>query len=179
MFSYEGAGRKLILALKHGDRSDLAPILGGWAMRAARDLVDGAEIIAPIPLHWTRRLKRRRNQSADIARWLAGKAGPRAKYMPRLLQRTRQTSSQDGKDRAARVANVQGAMKLARPTDVARKRVLIVDDVMTTGATLNEAARLCRDAGAADVCILVLALVIRDDSYYMPDLTEDEAHETG
>jgi predicted amidophosphoribosyltransferase len=176
VFCYEGGGRKMILALKHADRQDLLPMLAGWAARKGRFLLERADVIAPVPLHWTRRLKRRTNQAADLARHLAG-AGPA--YVPRLLIRTRATGNQGGKDRAARTANVLGAFAPGPGAAIAGKRVLLVDDVMTTGATLSEAAHVCRAAGAHHVDVLVLALVMRDEHAYMRALNKDEDHEAG
>jgi predicted amidophosphoribosyltransferase len=174
-FRYEGPGRRLVLGLKHGDRLDTVPMLGAWALRAGRDLVEGADLIAPVPLHWTRRLKRRANQSAELARWLTRAAGKPAAYAPRLLLRPRRTPSQDGKDRAARAANLEGALSLG--PEAARlpgSRVLLIDDVLTTGATLNEAARLVRAGGASGVDVLVLALVVRDEFAYVGPTVDRE-----
>ncbi len=178
-FRYEGTGRRLVLGLKHGDRLDMVPMLGGWLLRAGRELVAGADIIAPVPLHWTRRLKRRANQSAELARWLArarGAAGDAGGvYAPRLLLRTRRTPVQDGKGREARAANVEGAFALGPDAgSLQGKRVLLIDDVLTTGATLGAAARLCRQAGARGVDVLVLALVMREEFAYLPPSAQDE-----
>lgn len=177
-FRYEGPGRRLVLGLKHGDRLDTVPMLGSWLLRAGRPLVDDADLIAPVPLHWTRRLKRRANQSAELARWLAGASGKREAYAPRLLLRMRRTASQDGKNRAGRVANVEGALRLGYGAgEMAGRRVLLIDDVLTTGATLDAAARLCLRGGARAVDILVLALVARDELPYLPGATGNDAGE--
>lgn len=167
VFRYEGAGRELVLSLKHADRMDLVPMLGEWSLRAADDLVRDADLIAPIPLHWTRRLKRRANQSAELARCIARLAGSRRAYAPRLLVRRRKTGSQDGRDRDGRIANLSDALVPGPDRRMAGARVLLVDDVLTTGATLAEATRVCLSAGAARVDILVLALVIREGSAYI------------
>lgn len=174
-FRYEGTGRRLVLGLKHGDRLDMVPMLGGWLLRAGRPLVDRADVIAPVPLHWTRRLKRRANQAAELARWLARARDKPAAYAPRLLLRTRRTSVQDGKGREAREANVDGAFAAGPEAErLDGRRVLLVDDVLTTGATLNAAARLCRAAGARSVDVLVLALVMREEFPYLPPSGRDE-----
>ena len=174
-FQYTETGRRLVLALKHGDRLDLAPMLGGWAFRAGRELVSGADLVAPVPLHWSRRLKRRANQAAVLAASICRKASRREAYAPRLLLRTTRTESQDGKNRAARTANISGAFVPGPDAaNLANKRVLLVDDVLTTGATLNEAARICLQNGAASVDILVLALVVSEEYPYMVAAPEDE-----
>lgn len=168
VFRYQGTGRQLVLNLKHGDRQDLLPMLAGWAARKGAFLLDRADIIAPVPLHWQRRLKRRTNQAADLARHLSRRIAHSApQFAPRLLVRTRSTGSQGGKDRDQRIANVAGAFALGPNADIAGKSVLLIDDVMTTGATLNGAAQTCLLAGAARVDILVLALVTRDDDAYI------------
>lgn len=178
VFRYEGAGRRLVLGLKHGDRLDTVAMLGAWALRSGRPLVEEADLIAPVPLHWTRRIKRRGNQSAHLARWLAGAAGRGGSYAPRLLRRIRRTPSQDGKSREERHANLRGALTLAPDASINGRQVLLVDDVLTTGATLNAATSLCLKAGARSVDILVLALVIRDRAAYIATGTEDEVHES-
>lgn len=180
VFRYDGTGRRLVLALKHGDRLDLVPMLGAWMLRAGRDLIENADLIAPVPLHWTRRLKRRMNQSAELARWLA--SGSNARFAPRLLLRTRRTPVQDGKNRAARAENVADAF-VPGPgiRNVQGRRVLLIDDVLTTGATLDECARLCLAGGARAVDVLVLALVVPDEFAYLSPMLkpgEDDGQES-
>lgn len=158
---YAGSGRKLVLALKHGDRLDLAPALAGWIKTPARDLLACADIIAPVPLHRSRFFRRRFNQSAELARNLTGFST--AKYAPDLLLRHRKTPSQDGLNRAARFDNQRGAFTANRRFNMAQKSVLLVDDVMTTGATLSACAEACYAADAKNVDIVVLARVERGD----------------
>lgn len=171
VFAYQGAGRRLILGFKHGDRLDIVPMLAAWMHRAGRNLVDEADLILPVPMHWTRRLARRFNQSAELARALTREAGCPDRFAPTLLDRARRTGSQDGRDRAARAENVANAFALRRGAGqrLRGRRVLLIDDVLTTGATLDACARLCRGAQAGTVDILVLALVSFDEAPYLRD----------
>lgn len=177
VLTYGGTGRRLVLALKHGDRLDMVPMLGRWAARAGGELIAAADLAVPVPLHWTRRVRRRFNQSAEIARAALGAAGRPGIYAPDLLMRSRRTASQDGRDRAGRAANVAGAIALAPGAQarVAGRRVLLFDDVMTTGATLSAAASALKAAGAAGVDAIVIALVPapRDDYFVATDISEE------
>lgn len=153
---YGGVGRQVVLQLKHGDRLDIAPTLARWIARAAPDLLARADIVAPVPLHWTRLFRRRANQSAELVRALAPE-----RAQPDLLTRTRMTLSLDGRNRQERAAILDGAIALRASADVTGQRILLVDDVLTTGATLGACARALNAAGAAEVNVAVLARVVR------------------
>lgn len=162
--AYSGAGRQMILALKHGDRTDLAPALGGWIARAVRPIAAPPPdlLVVPVPLHWRRLAARRYNQSALLAAAVAHRLG--AAHCPDLLLRVRPTPALEGHNRAARHETLAGAIT-PHPRRGARaqgRAVLLIDDVMTTGATLSAAAEACRAAGAARVDVGVLARVAPD-----------------
>jgi predicted amidophosphoribosyltransferase len=151
-----------VLALKHGDRHDVIRPAAKWLARAAAPLLQPGTVLAPVPLHWTRMLRRRYNQSALLVQALARETGQ--PHCLDLLHRTRRTQTLKGLDRAARHAMLSDAIRVnpARRALIMDRPVLIVDDVMTSGATLSAAAQAAFAAGAQDVCILTLARVAKD-----------------
>jgi ComF family protein len=159
---YDEESRRLVLAFKHGDRLHLAPALGRWMRRAGGALVAEADIVVPVPLHWTRLFARRYNQAAVLAHELARSGGPAVGAD--WLVRRRRTPSQGKRNALGRQRNVAGAFALRRGRDVAGKRVLLIDDVFTTGATVEACARVLLRAGAAQVDVLTLARTVREES---------------
>lgn len=158
---YDEASKPLILRFKHADRTESAPAFAAWLGRVGGDLVAEADLLAPVPLHWTRLLARRYNQAAMLSRELGRLTGKPA--IQDLLVRKRRTPSQGGLGRAGRESNVAGAFGL-NPRHGARlrdRRVLLVDDVLTTGATAAACARTLRRAGASAVDVLTLARVVK------------------
>ena len=160
---YDEASRGLLLGFKHGDRIDWAQTFGRWLARAGADLLAEADVVAPVPLHRWRLARRRYNQSALLAQAIARATGLPAAVD--LLVRTRWTGSQRGGS-SARLANVAGAFAVRARwrADLAGRRVVLVDDVLTTGATVEACARVLRRAGAARVDVLTLARVVRPAS---------------
>ncbi len=156
---YDDGSRPLVLSFKHGDRLHAAGAYGGWLARAGKELLADADLVAPVPLHWGRLFRRRYNQAALLAQALSRQAG--VPTMPDLLVRRRATPTQGGLDRLGRHRNVKGAFALRAGQTVAGRRVVLVDDVLTTGATLAECARVLIRAGAARVDVLTLARVVK------------------
>ena len=159
---YHGNGRKMVLALKHGDRHEVARAAGPWLARVAKPLVTPRTLIAPIPLHWTRLLGRRFNQSALLAQSLARVL--QLPCCPDLLERHNRTQSLEGLGRDARFKTLQDSMRVtARHADMVDGRpVLLVDDVMTSGATLGAAAEALLSSHSGDIHVVTLARVAKD-----------------
>ena len=159
---YRDRGRKMVLALKHGDRTEVARPAARWLMRAGLPLLTPETLLVPVPLHWRRLLRRRYNQAAELAKALARAGGQ--EWVPDALVRTERTPVLDGLGREARFAALGRAIR-PHPRQGIRlkdRTVLLVDDVMTSGATLAAAAEAVRGAGAARVDVLVLARVAKE-----------------
>jgi ComF family protein len=159
---YDDASKASILALKHADRLELAPGLSRWLVRAGRPLLEAADMIVPVPLHRSRLWWRRYNQSAELARAVGRVTGKPLE--PLALVRRRATPSQGAMASAkARRRNMLGAFAISSAGAAAVKgsNVLLVDDVMTTGATVEACARALKRAGASHVAVLTLARVVR------------------
>lgn len=156
---YDDASRSLILRYKHGDHQAFAPLFAKWIGRAAAPLIEQADVIVPVPLHPLRLLKRRFNQAAEIARPLARQTG--LDYLPDSLRRIHPTASQGGRSALARRRNVAKAFAVpaSHVERIKGQRILLVDDVFTTGATAEACARSLLKAGAASVHLAVIARV--------------------
>ncbi len=156
---FDGAARQLVHGLKYRDHLELVRWMAAWMVRAGGDVLADAEVIVPVPLHWRRLWRRRFNQSALLARAIASKTSKPAAL--EAVRRVRPTRNQVGLGEKARADNVRGAFRVDvdRRIEIAGKRVLIVDDVYTTGATMKAVTRALQRSGASAVDALVFARV--------------------
>ncbi len=158
---YDGVARELVHGLKYGDRIELAETMGAWMAREGADLLADANLLVPVPLHWFRLWRRRFNQAAALADVIGKKTGVPVGF--ETLKRVKATRPQVGLTRTERAANLEKAFaihEVDRPLIVGR-RIVLIDDVMTTASTGNVAARTLIKAGAASVDLLVFALVAK------------------
>jgi len=159
---YRDTGRKIVLGLKHGDRQEMARPAGLWMANMMRGKVAPDTLVVPVPLHWMRLLKRRYNQSALLAKAVAGNLG--LDWCPDALVRVRRTASLEGLTRGERFKTLDNAISPhpRRGKLLAGRPVLLIDDVMTTGATLIACTTACLEAGSGPVRVLTLARAAKD-----------------
>ncbi len=157
---HDGVARKLVHGLKYRDRTELAIMMAAWMQRAGEEHLAQCDGILPVPLHWTRFARRKFNQSAELARHLANLSGK--PLLPSTLKRVKRTSRQVGLTAKGRQDNVRAAFSIVpgHEPEVFGKRLVLVDDVHTTGATVSSAAAVLKRAGAAEVTVLTFALAI-------------------
>jgi ComF family protein len=161
--SYTGVARRMAQGLKYNDRTDLAPWMARWMLRAGAELIADADLVVPVPLHPRRFLWRRFNQSAELGRAVAALSG--LAFETDVVVRRRSTRQQVGLGRGERDANVRGAFAVpaAARERIRDRRVLVIDDVYTTGATVSAVARSLKRAGASAVDVLTFARVLPED----------------
>jgi ComF family protein len=162
---YDDVASGLVHRLKYGDRLDLAATMGRWMARAGRDLIEGAEgadALVPVPLHWRRLWGRRFNQAAELAQAIAATRPSPLPVLCGVLKRVRATPQQVGLSRSERAVNVQGAFAVTDEgkAAIAGKRLILIDDVLTSGATVDTCVRVLLRAGAGNVDVLVFARVV-------------------
>lgn len=157
---YDEFSKALILRFKYGDRQDIAPVLADWMMRAGQTLMRDADLIMPVPLHWSRLFARRFNQSAVLAKRIAFLSD--LTFDPISLRRIRRTPSQGAMKFRQRQRNVKGAFAIddKSASCVKDKGIILVDDVLTTGATAESCAKMLLNSGARHVDVLTAARVV-------------------
>ena len=165
--AYSGVARRMVQGLKFYDRTDLAPWMAQWMLRAGAELIADAEIIVPVPLHWRRFFWRQYNQSAELARAISSLSG--VPFAPMAVRRIRRTRQQIGLGKHEREDNVRAAFVVPPEAeiDIRGRRVLVVDDVYTSGATVAAVTRALDKGGASAVDVLTFARVLPGD--FRPD----------
>jgi ComF family protein len=158
--AYDGPARGVVLRFKHGDATALAGPMAAAMARIARDWLGADALLVPVPLHRWRLWRRGYNQAALLAQALARRCA--APVLLDALARPRRTALSAGMNRAERAANLEGAVCCARPATVAGRTIVLVDDVITSGATIGACAAALADAGAQQVRALAFARVVRD-----------------
>lgn len=156
---YDDGSRSLLLRFKHGDGLHMTGLFGAWITRAGAELLADADLLMPVPLHRSRLFARRYNQAAVLTLDLASRTGVMADVDS--LLRTRRTPSQGALSRSARDRNVRGAFRVAPGAApvIQGRRIVLVDDVFTSGATVSACARALHRAGAEQVDVLTIARV--------------------
>lgn len=154
---YDGPARNLVLALKFSGHRELAQPMGRWMSRVGQEFLHEDGLIVPVPLHWFRLLSRRFNQAADLAKAVSRECG--SSYQPQLLKRTRRTRQQVGLTAKDRQKNVRSAFAVDknRLPELQGRHVVLIDDVLTTGATIAACSKVLLSAGAASVDVLTFA----------------------
>lgn len=161
---HDGVARRMAQGLKYNDRADLAPTMARWMLRAGAELIGDADAIVAVPLHRRRFLARRFNQSAELARALSRLCG--VPFLTGAVERRRPTPRQVGLTRKERDANMRGAFAAPAAAEMALRgrRILVIDDVFTTGATVSAVARALKRRGAKAVDVLTFARAFSGDA---------------
>ena len=160
--AFGGVAREIVHNLKYNDRTDLAPWMARWMVRAGRELLADADFVVPVPLHRWRFLWRRFNQSAELARHIGLVAD--VVFAPELVERVKVTRQHVGLAQRAREENMRGAFRGPPQAKgrIAGRNVLLIDDVYTTGATVKAASKALLRSGAKRVDVLTFARALRD-----------------
>lgn len=158
---YDDASRDIILGYKHGDQTYAVPTFLPWLERAGADIFDGVDFIMPVPLHAFRLLRRRFNQAGLMAQYLSKSI--RKECLVDGLKRIRATPTQGYLEKSERKKNVHNAFRINKKykSKLEGKIILLIDDVLTTGATINECTKELQRHGVKEVRVLTLARVVK------------------
>lgn len=161
--SYSGAGRRILLSLKHGDKLAVVEPIANWMIKSGKDILHSNTLIVPVPLHWTRLIKRKYNQAALLSNQISWRT--KITTIPDVLIRIKATKMQKKISYEERYINQSNAFSINKrySAKVKNRNIVLIDDVLTTGATLNACAKVCYDGGAKSVNILVFARVAREE----------------
>ncbi len=159
VLEYDDFSKKLILLFKHADKTELTPLFTKFLKQVDSKLFKNTDMIIPVPLHWTRRVKRQYNQSALLAKSLGKEL--KIPFNPTILKRIRHTVSQGHLTHKQRQKNVHNAFQVKHSYLIKGKTILVIDDVMTTGSTLNECAKILKKSGVKSVKVLTMHRVLR------------------
>jgi ComF family protein len=167
------AARKLVHGVKYHDRLELTAMLAQWMVRAGRPMIAKSDVIIPVPLHWTRLFTRKFNQAAELARAISHLT--QKPYHPLILKRVKRTVTQTGLSRIMRHKNMQDAFALHRKAAIKGQTIVLVDDVFTTGATLEACTAILLKGGAKAVHVLTLARVVVSQEAYRAIDSQDKS----
>ena len=161
VFEYNEQSKNIVLRFKNADSTFLGKELALMMSRAGRSLIENSDIVVPVPISFPRRFKRRYNQTEILARYI-GKSGKKD-YEPRVLAKNKNIRPQEGLNHKQRQENVKNAFYVNEKfrSSIDHKKVLLIDDVLTTGATVNECAKVLKNAGAKKVFVLTLARALK------------------
>lgn len=159
--AYDAHSKDLILRFKHGDHTSLTPFFVKWLEQTGKEIMVDVKFILPVPLHWTRLLKRRYNQAALLSKGLSHKTG--IPYLPTTLKRIRATPPQGHLSKEERQKNVENSFSVSdKGANILEgQQVLLIDDVLTSGATIHACTKVLKNAGVTKVSVLTLARVVR------------------
>jgi ComF family protein len=160
--AFDGAAKSLVHSLKYRDRTELAGMMAGWMVRSGHQVLADCDALIPVPLHTFRLMSRKFNQAAELAGVISRLTGKPT--LASAVRRTRNTEHQVGLGRSGREENVRGAFKVTErgKQDVLGKRIVLIDDVYTTGATVSAISRVLRRAGVTDISVLTFARALPD-----------------
>ena len=161
VFEYNDHSKNIILKFKHADSTYLGNQLAQWMYRAGEAALKNSDIIIPVPIHFLKRLKRKYNQTEILANHLSKLSN--IEYEPQILKKSRRTKSQEGLSRKQREENIRNSFSIDEKFayKLKNKKIALIDDVLTTGSTVNECARILKKAGAKSVTVLTVARVTR------------------